>query len=299
MTSFCMFMVLVALWWCARQYDRLLVDCQNPINFILYSPPRHVYNARAVTFWVPKHHHRPQNQEEEEDEDEEDANNTTSIPCYYAQCEATAHTSISDRRLCVYSHGSAEDIVTSSPFLNTMAKTLSVDVLTYDYSGYGLNAFVTNERTAVGLAHTLRLVCNTALNMGYQTKNITLIGYSLGGCPSLLVASTNHTFSNIVLLGVYATQQQLLHNSVPLQLRRLLVPVTTTDNVRVLPLVQVPVLVVHGTSNRSVSSRQAQQLVASNSAYTTLSLIENMGSDLHWAPVLQALATFFGVCAKE
>lgn len=93
------------------------------------------------------------------------------------------------RYTILYSHGNAVDIGQMSSFLVFLGTQLRCNVLTYDYSGYGVS---TGEPTEANLYADVEAAWSV-LRQRYaiEPQNIILYGQSIGTVPTVDLASKN------------------------------------------------------------------------------------------------------------
>ena len=86
----------------------------------------------------------------------------------------------------IFSHGNAADVRTSLPALLALSEDLQVDVVVYDYPGYGKS---TGSPTETGTYLAMRLVFeHVTETLGYQSNKIVLYGQSIGSGPAIDLA---------------------------------------------------------------------------------------------------------------
>ena len=87
----------------------------------------------------------------------------------------------------IFTHGNAEDLGQIAPWLDIVAKTLQVNVLGYDYQGYGYNEGSCSEKASYEDIHTVyKYVKNTLM---VPANKIILWGRSLGTGPTTHLAA--------------------------------------------------------------------------------------------------------------
>ena len=153
------------------------------------------------------------------------------------------------RLTVLHSHGNAEDIGMTWPWIQHFGQQLQVNVMIYDYEGYGLSsAGQPNEQACYNdidavyahLVNTLKI----------PASNIILFGRSLGSGPSCYLA---HRLSKAgVDLGGVVLQSPLL------SIYRVLLDLRFSFygdqflNIDFIESINCPVLVIHGTSDEIV-----------------------------------------------
>ena len=193
--------------------------------------------------------------------------------------------------LLVISHGNGTDIGRMHRFCEHLSSALKVDVLVYDYPGYGHSSGEhVSEKTILAAADAVFTACE---DHGYKAARICVVGHSLGSVPALyLAAQTRYNVAGVLLLAPLASGSRVfLQNSrytpkwVLGQLDCLLF-----DNTQRIAQVRCPVAIVHGTHDSVVTVEHTECLkarIAQSSRYPTLflatghnELVDASGKDL-------------------
>jgi fermentation-respiration switch protein FrsA (DUF1100 family) len=100
---------------------------------------------------------------------------------------ATMHYKVNNgEKIIIYSHGNATDIGYMDTFLSNLAKTIRINLISYDYEGYGLSRGVASEAGAI---RSINIVYNHLISIGYLPNEIILYGVSIGTGPTVELAS--------------------------------------------------------------------------------------------------------------
>ena len=265
-------LVLVVAVCCCVTFSGVYPDVHQPLNYILFREPSNRYSNQMVNLWVPK-----------------PGDPVNRIPCTLAQ--ARGSDSVENRKLLIYSHGNGEHLGSCQPLMNYFAQHLSHDILAYDYSGYGLNKFDSNERTGPGVNQTLRTVFDEALKIGYNSANITLLGYSLGSGPSTALAAAlaneGRDLRGLVLLAAYSSIKDVIadksHKSIAAIFSE------RWNNVDAIRLVKCPVLVVHGANDSLIKFEHALRLHEASPGSTLVTLPATGHCDFQWIDLVEAI----------
>ena len=87
----------------------------------------------------------------------------------------------------LFSHGNAEDLGLIYPFLSQLSAALSVNVVSYDYPGYGLHSAA--DPSEQGCYDSIYIVYNWIINtLKIKKHKIILMGRSLGSGPTIELA---------------------------------------------------------------------------------------------------------------
>jgi len=224
-------------------YSRVQADLLSPVNFFLFQEPSQRYTQDVVNLWIDK----PWSSQHDK------------IPARLELSAANLKKSTQDRPWVVYSHGNGEDLLSTLPLLQHMAKTLGVDLVTYDYAGYGLNTYSRFGRSPAGINATLQAVVDHMEQHGYSRKHLVLWGYSLGTGPSTYLAGKLYPPPRgLVLFAAYLGINQVIRDvagervAAGFQERW-----DTAQNIQKL---RCPVLLLHGQRDGMVTIRHSEQL---------------------------------------
>jgi hypothetical protein len=153
------------------------------------------------------------------------------------------------RAVVLYSHGNAEDLGDVRPLLATLAHH-AVDVLAYDYEGYG---------TSTGAPSEARLEADILAAYEHLTKDehvppakIVVYGRSVGSGPSVWLAST-HEVGGLVLESAFTSPFRVVT-------RVRLLPWDPFPNLERIGRVKSPVLIVHAENDRLIPFSQGRAL---------------------------------------
>jgi fermentation-respiration switch protein FrsA (DUF1100 family) len=157
--------------------------------------------------------------------------------------------------LILYSHGNGEDLAQIRPHLfrlRNAGERVPVSVFAYDYRGYGTS---TGRATAIATTRDLATVyAYVTETLGWPSDRVVLFGRSVGGGPSVALAS--HTpVGGLILESTFTSAFRTLT-------RIRLYPFDKFDNLQALPQVTAPILVMHGEQDQVIPFRHGQQLYA-------------------------------------
>lgn len=149
----------------------------------------------------------------------------------------------------LYSHGNAEDIGDVSPVLDLFVK-MGFSAIAYDYAGYG-----TSE------GHPTELGCYDEVNAVFRyltetkevpSKKIIVYGHSVGGGPSVELASKNQV-GGLILESAFSTAFTVV-TKIPV------LPFDKFENIKKIKHVKSPVFIIHGTDDRVVPFSHAKEM---------------------------------------
>ncbi|KAG2300516.1 hypothetical protein Bca4012_012108 [Brassica carinata] len=152
----------------------------------------------------------------------------------------------------LYSHGNAADLGQMYELFIELSIHLKVNLMGYDYSGYGQSTGKPSEHhTYADIEAAYKCLEET---YGAKQEDVILYGQSVGSGPTLDLAARLPQLRAVVL-----------HSPI-LSGLRVMYPVKKTywfdiyKNIDKIPLVNCPVLVIHGTSDEVVDCSHGKQL---------------------------------------
>ncbi|RVW44609.1 Protein ABHD17B [Vitis vinifera] len=152
----------------------------------------------------------------------------------------------------LYSHGNAADLGQMFNIFAELSLRLGVNLMGYDYSGYGQSSGKPSEQdTYADIEAAYSCLEDT---YGVKEEDIILYGQSVGSGPTLELATC------------FARLRAVILHSPILSGLRVMYPVKRTfwfdiyKNIDKIPLVNCPVLVIHGTDDEIVDWSHGKQL---------------------------------------
>ncbi|XP_004501843.1 uncharacterized protein [Cicer arietinum] len=152
----------------------------------------------------------------------------------------------------LYSHGNAADIGQMYELFIELSIHLRVNLIGYDYSGYGQSSGKPSEHNTYADIEAVYKYLEE--NYGAKQEDIILYGQSVGSGPTLDIAARLPRLRAVVL-----------HSPI-LSGLRVMYPVKRTywfdiyKNIDKIPLVKCPVLVIHGTADEVVDCSHGKHL---------------------------------------
>ncbi|MGK7901217.1 MAG: alpha/beta hydrolase [Hormoscilla sp.] len=151
----------------------------------------------------------------------------------------------------LYSHGNAEDLGETRSFLRLL-RSLGFAVFAYDYRGYGTSQGKPTER---GTYSDINAAYNyLTQSLAIPPSQIIAYGRSLGGGPAVDLA-TRKPVAGLVLESTFITTFRV-RTHIPI------VPFDKFDNLGKIKNVRCPVLIIHGTADRTIPLAHGQKLYA-------------------------------------
>lgn len=150
----------------------------------------------------------------------------------------------------VYFHGNAEDLGAIEERLQEFRDRLGVAVLAWDYRGYGRSGGRPDEASTLRDARTVAGWLTG--HLGVPPNRIILYGFSLGGAPAVDVAA-DRRFAGLILQSAFTSAFRVMT-------RVRLLPFDKFDSLAKIGRVRCPVLVIHGTADRTVPFSHGRRL---------------------------------------
>lgn len=140
--------------------------------------------------------------------------------------------------LLIYSHGNAEDLGMIEEHAESL-HALGFAVLAYDYDGYGTSEGTPSEQATYDDIHA---VYNYAVQkLKFEPKQVVLYGRSVGGGPSIDLATKNKVGA-IILESPFVSAYRVV-TYYPL------FPFDKYNNLRKINSITAPILFIHGTKD--------------------------------------------------
>ena len=168
----------------------------------------------------------------------------------------------------LFSHGNAEDIGMIEPLARRL-RDLGVNVLTYDYQGYGTSSGSPSEENAyeaIDAAYDYLLTEKRT-----DPKRIILHGRSLGGGVAVDLASRKPV-AGLILESTFTSAFRVVT-------RYPLFPFDKFENIKKIENVTSPVLVIHGTNDRTIPAYHGRLLFETANEPKQALWVEGAGHD--------------------
>ena len=164
----------------------------------------------------------------------------------------------------LYSHGNAEDMSQISEYLKDLSERLNVNIILYDYSGYGLSDGLPSEHT---FYQNIESVYNHLIyKFDINSNDIILYGVSIGSGPTTYLASKyNKEIGGVILQSAFTSIATIF---IPESMIQFLKQITfrTTDidmfrNIEYIEnIIDSPTLIIHGTHDYLIPIWNGQYL---------------------------------------
>jgi len=187
------------------------------------------------------------------------------IPCLFLPY----HTA---RFLVFYLHSNAEDLGKCYSFCANVREQFQVHVLAVEYPGYGISpGDICNEASVLDNAQVcLRFVLE---ELERPLDSILVLGRSIGCGPAIALA-TQHNVGGLVLVSPMLSLKELYSDNLGPLARCLQ---ERFPNKTRMPLVQSPLLVIHGQQDRIIPHRHGMELYKVCSSRELLVCPKDMG----------------------
>lgn len=171
----------------------------------------------------------------------------TVVPIFYFPVAGAKYTMI-------FSHGNAADIGVMFNTFEFMAKLLKINIVGYDYSGYGASfgTYPTEKQTYQDIVAVYEW-CRQQGIVKKPEKEIILYGQSVGSGPTCYLAR-RQPVAGVILHSPFLSGLRVITPS------RLLACFDIFPNIRDLPRVTCPVFILHGQRDMEVGFAHGQQL---------------------------------------
>jgi pimeloyl-ACP methyl ester carboxylesterase len=174
------------------------------------------------------------------------------IPCYYLKAKKPGV-----KTHILYSHGNATDIGQMYEFLVLLRDYLQVNVLHYEYVGYGLakrknpNCQPSEKDTYESIEAAYRFLVE---NQNVSPSDIIVFGTSVGSGPSCHLASKYHDLRGLILECPFSSIMRVVTQSIFAR------PLDMFVNINKISEVNFPVLILHGTNDDVVPFEHGKAL---------------------------------------
>lgn len=156
----------------------------------------------------------------------------------------------SARATLLFHHGNAEDLGDIRPFLLDLQRRLRINVMGYDYPGYGTSEGRPGEQRVYDSAEAAYRYL--VKEQGIAPETILHYGRSLGGGPAIRTAA-RHPAGGMILDSTFVSTFRVMT-------RWPLVPWDKFPNLATIGDVECPVMIIHGTADQTVPFWHAGKL---------------------------------------
>lgn len=165
-------------------------------------------------------------------------------------------TGINSSKVIVFLHANSEDLVTIKPFMRLLNQRLKVNILAPEYPGYSFyKDQEPSEKRIIGeLFLFLQSIQN---NMGFELKNVILMGRSIG-CSFALSLAKQIQVNSVVLISPFfdlkSVVKELFGSFAQVFVKQ------SFSNHQSIEKVKSPLLLIHGSDDTMIKLEQAKML---------------------------------------
>lgn len=152
----------------------------------------------------------------------------------------------------IYSHGNSEDLNDIFKLLNLMAKYLQIDIVGYDYTGYGYTQKYNIYPSETSCYKNIKDVVNYIKCFGY--KDIILYGRSLGSGIVVHHASQCRFVGKVILEAPFKSISEVIIET------ELTYPIDMFVNKHKIHQIKNPIFIIHGTHDELIDVKHGVHL---------------------------------------
>jgi len=178
--------------------------------------------------------------------------NEPNIPAFYFG-NSLKNNNTENEIYIIYSHGNGEDIGNCYEWLNYLHRELNVNILGYEYQGYGLYEGSPSENNCYS---DIKNAFEYLRSYGVPDKNIILYGRSLGTGPTVDLASRWINLKGVILESPYTSILGVVNETLA-NTSSCIDPFRNNSKIH---LVKSPILIIHGTDDEIIPYDHAQKL---------------------------------------
>jgi fermentation-respiration switch protein FrsA (DUF1100 family) len=172
-------------------------------------------------------------------------------------------------------HGNADSAFSAVQLRHCQSlRTLGLNVLSFDYRGFGLSPGVASE---TNINEDAEAAYQELIRRGIPPKQIILWGHSLGSGPAVFLA-TRHVAAALVLFGAFTSVPDAAADTYPHLPVRWLVGVHF-DSLRRMPDVHIPVVIAHSVSDTLIALHHSERLFAAANEPKRFLILEGPSTD--------------------
>lgn len=154
----------------------------------------------------------------------------------------------------IYFHGNGDN-VSCFDLCSVIQEKISINVLIYDYRGYG---YSTGKPTRKNAIEDAQEIYRFLINKGFKPENISLYGRSLGGAIALELAC-KEKIKSLVLESSFTSIKDIAKDLYPV-LPEPFIKNDIFNSKELIRKINVPILIVHGTNDEVVKIKHGEEL---------------------------------------
>lgn len=167
------------------------------------------------------------------------------------------------RHTLLYLHGNYEDLGSVGGYVPGLVDA-GYAVFAIDYRRYGLSGGVPNEANLYADTELAYQYLRTRL--GVPAERIIPFGYSLGGGPAVELAR-RQPVAGLILQGVFVSAYRVM-TRIPI------FPADKFENLKKVPTLRCPVMIIHGTADTTVPVWHGEALYAAATSRRSKFIVE-------------------------
>lgn len=157
-----------------------------------------------------------------------------------------------NKKCIIFSHGNGCDIFTMHDYLMQLYYNLNIDIICYDYQGYGLSEGVPSEQNCYDDITVIVDECKNKL--GFEKKNLILVGQSLGTAIVVDYIYKNEWEFPVMLISPFKSIISIVYDS------SLLNYFDRFKSLEKIKNVHCPVKILHGEKDKLIAISHAKTL---------------------------------------
>ncbi len=170
--------------------------------------------------------------------------------------------SAAPRLTVIFSHGKGGNLAQDVEWSHAEYLWRSgVDVLTYDYRGFGRSTGTSKDETTLA-ADAAAAVVFARTQPGVTIDRLVSYGHSLGSAPAIALAASTPGMRALIIESGFANGQAMAGSANPLGIPVTWVMREPLWNTRTIATVRMPVLIMHGERDRLIPAEQGRDLFA-------------------------------------
>lgn len=163
---------------------------------------------------------------------------------------------VNDNFLIIYSHGNGSDLGDVIHHAINISKLYKINVISYDYRGYGISKNELNELTTY---EDLEMVLSFAVHhLRYELTKIILWGFSLGTGPTIEIASRYQNLAGVVLQSPLASVLSWIDENAAWNMDYS--PNDIYSNLHKIENIKTKIFLIHGKDDKIISVRHSHML---------------------------------------